>query len=178
MKPISQRLLWLFVVAVVVSTTADAKVGRADSTSTEDSEPQLDPLEFSYLTLWKYTLAECDKKGVNGSIITHSWIGVRSCLRSKLDVIAFNMDSMRLDVDNQQAILEKHCPNLRHAKGCFEPFMKNVKSCVQEDDYEIFEAMRDWITGVLEHICEDNGARISKIIRNRQVNHDLTHVFF
>lgn len=43
--------------------------------------------------------------------------------------------------------------------------MKVVKTCVQEDDYEIFESMRDWITGVMEHICDDNGSRISKSIR-------------
>lgn len=98
-------MLLSFLVAATLVSAVCGKVG----THPEDGEPQLDPLEFSYLTLWKYTLAECEKRGVNGSIITRSWIGVRRCLRTKLDVIAFNMDSMRLDVDNQQAILEKYC---------------------------------------------------------------------
>ncbi|XP_062704680.1 uncharacterized protein LOC134286980 [Aedes albopictus] len=154
MVPNRFRLLLSLLVA---ASTIGARAGTVPAA---DDAPQLDPLEFSYLTLWKYTLAECEKHGVNGSIITKSWIGVRRCLRTKLDVIAFNMDSMRLDVDNQQAILEKHCPNLMQASGCFDPFMKNVKSCVQGDNFEIFEAMRNWITDVLEHICEDNGARI------------------
>ncbi|XP_062552758.1 uncharacterized protein LOC134217927 [Armigeres subalbatus] len=146
-----RSLLMLLAMAIGIT----AKTGEIAK-----DEPHLDPLEFSYLTLWKYTLAECEARGINGSTITSSWIGVRRCLRTKLDVIAFNMDSMRLNVDNQKAILEKHCPNLRKASSCFGPFMKNVKACVQDDNYEIFVAMRNWITGVLEHICDDNGAQI------------------
>ncbi|KAL1392852.1 hypothetical protein quinque_005253 [Culex quinquefasciatus] len=129
---------------------------RADS----NDESLLDPMEFSYVNLWKYAESECEKKGINGSIITRTWINVRACLRNTLDVIQFNMDAIRLDADNQRTILAKHCPNLRKAPNCFEPFMVAVKGCVPEKNYEIFEALRGWIESVLGHVCKDDGAHI------------------
>ncbi|XP_058466061.1 uncharacterized protein LOC131439270 [Malaya genurostris] len=160
MKAPYLQLLLAPVVVLIVTIV----LGPSGTTSASHGEPgsdaQLDPMEFSYLSLWKYAEAECEKKGINGSEITTSWIGVRSCLRKKLDVVQFNLDALRLDLDTQQSILEKHCPNLSKATNCFGPFMKVVKSCVPEQNFEIFESLRGWFADVLAHICEDNGKNI------------------
>ncbi|XP_055533938.1 uncharacterized protein LOC129723624 isoform X2 [Wyeomyia smithii] len=146
------RFLTLLIIVGLSATLVQAQ--------TVTTESPLDPMEFSYLTLWKYAETECVKKGINGSEITKSWIGVRACLRTKLDVVQFNLDSLRLDLDTQSAILEKHCPKLRTATDCFDPFMETVKRCVPEGNYEIFEALQHWVADVLDYICKDNGAQI------------------
>ncbi|XP_058838237.1 uncharacterized protein LOC131693954 [Topomyia yanbarensis] len=158
--PSSGTLLVLLIILIGATIRIKAQTTARNINNNDATESPLDPMEFSYFTLWKYTETECEKKGINGSVITTTWIGVRNCLRKTLDVVQFNMDSLRLDLDTQQAILQKHCPNLMKATNCFEPFMKTVKSCVPESNYEIYEALKGWFSSVMEHVCRDNGTYI------------------
>uniref|UniRef100_A0A182IKH1 Uncharacterized protein n=1 Tax=Anopheles atroparvus TaxID=41427 RepID=A0A182IKH1_ANOAO len=69
-----------------------------------------DAMDFSYAQLWRYAQQQCETKGIAPSEFTNSWLAVRRCLKQTLDVVQLNEDSMRMDIDNQQVILGRHCP--------------------------------------------------------------------
>ncbi|XP_055601842.1 uncharacterized protein LOC129750793 [Uranotaenia lowii] len=160
MKVLELNRVIALLLPIVFLTTVFSSFRSISCQEDNDHQPALDPMDFSYQTLWQFAKSECEKRGFNASIITRSWIDVRRCFRKSIDVVQFNTDSIRLNVDNQQAVLEKHCPNLMQATSCFGPFMITIRDCVPDENYEIFEALQQWITGVLEYICEDNGKNI------------------
>uniref|UniRef100_A0AAG5DAC9 Uncharacterized protein n=1 Tax=Anopheles atroparvus TaxID=41427 RepID=A0AAG5DAC9_ANOAO len=120
-----------------------------------------DAMDFSYAQLWRYAQQQCETKGIAPSEFTNSWLAVRRCLKQTLDVVQLNEDSMRMDIDNQQVILGRHCPQLFEGVKCFDPFVEMVKGCVNADSFEIFQALRRWFQDILEYLCENNGANIS-----------------
>ncbi|XP_040155435.1 uncharacterized protein LOC120895807 [Anopheles arabiensis] len=132
-------------------------VAHAEGPSQVDAP---DALDFSYARLWRYAQQQCGTKGITSTEFTHSWLGVRRCLKNTLDVVQLNEDSMRLDIGNEEEILGRHCPKLYQGAKCFNPFMDMVKGCVSEESYEIFEALRSWFHDILEYLCENNGANV------------------
>ncbi|XP_049542761.1 uncharacterized protein LOC125955665 [Anopheles darlingi] len=127
---------------------------RAEETATV--EPP-EPLDFSYTRLWKYAQQQCDLKGITQTEFTNSWLTVRRCLKDTLDVVQLNEDSMRMDASNQEVILTRHCPKLYEGVKCFDPFVELVRTCVDEESFEIFSSLRAWFRDILDFLCESNG---------------------
>ncbi|XP_053674758.1 uncharacterized protein LOC128725065 [Anopheles nili] len=149
----------LLLLAVLITTGIAEELDKVDAP---------DALDFSYARLWRYAQQQCETKGITPTEFTRSWLDVRRCLKNTLDVVQLNEDSMSLDLDNTEVILSRHCPKLFVGVKCFDPFMDIVKSCVNAESYEIFQALRGWFQDILEYLCENNGANI---VYNKQ-KHD------
>ncbi|XP_058122055.1 uncharacterized protein LOC131282100 [Anopheles ziemanni] len=140
-----------------------------------EEAPQVEPpsaMDFSYAQLWKYAQQQCETKGITPSEFTKSWLAVRQCLKEKLNVVQLNEDSMRMDIDNQHDILGRHCPDLFEGVKCFDPFVSMVQGCVNTESFEIFQALRGWFQGILEYLCENNGANV---VYDKNKHDNCTH---
>ncbi|XP_049299369.1 uncharacterized protein LOC125772066 isoform X6 [Anopheles funestus] len=149
MMKIRTNILLLGVVALCAVTIASPVDKAADSSSEESGE--------TYVKKLQETCRNNSGSDAAFLELMESFRSATNCSVAVIDMEGFMSEAKTLSNETRTTFFPRYCPQLRMAYKCSNKFVKDLRPCMEEDDFTLVKRIGYRLPYAVEQVCNNDG---------------------